>query len=307
MPDGGQLTLAAENIQLDDAATRAHLEAKPGPYVRLIVADTGVGMPPAMLDQIFEPFFTTKEPGVGTGLGLSTVLSLVRGHGGFITVTSSPGQGTNFQVHLPAVGAAQTAPGTIEETAAPPGRGETILVVDDEAAFRQVACEVLEASGYRVVTASDGTEALALYTQANGSIQVVLADLMMPSISSLPIIGALREVDPQVRIIASSGLTGSNKPDEVISAGAKAFLPKPYTADQLLRALAKALASEETERPEAAPGARAISLRTAIAHLAPPDLASARAPVSQLARPPQSTARWPPCRARNQGKGLKGE
>ena len=252
MPNGGQLTIAAENMQLDEITARAHLDAKPGPYVRLTVADTGDGIPAQVIDQIFEPFFTTKEAGVGTGLGLSTVLSLVRGHSGFITVASSPGEGTNFQVYLPAVGAAQAVPGAAEEVAAPLGQGETILVVDDEAAFRQVAREILEASGYRVLTASDGVEAVALYAQYSGSIQVVLADLMMPSMSSISIIRTLREIDPRARIIASSGLVGSNNPAEVMEAGAKAFLPKPYTADQLLKTLAKVLNVEEPERKRVA-------------------------------------------------------
>jgi two-component system, cell cycle sensor histidine kinase and response regulator CckA len=242
MPQGGRLTIKAENLRLDDNYARMNLEAKSGPYTLITISDTGAGIPAEVIDKIFEPFFTTKEHGKGTGLGLSTAIGIVKSHGGFITVYSEVGRGTQFKIHLPAVESALTS--QVEETVLrlPSGHGELILVVDDEAAIREIARGTLEAHGYRALTASDGTEAIAIYVQHKDDIKVVLTDMMMPYMDGPATIRALRKLNPAVRIIASSGLTENAIVIEASNAGVKTFLSKPYTAEKLLQALADALA-----------------------------------------------------------------
>jgi two-component system cell cycle sensor histidine kinase/response regulator CckA len=233
MPAGGKLTIKAENVFIDDNYARMNLESKPGPFVLITIADSGVGISPHVINRIFEPFFTTKEHGKGTGLGLSTALGIVKGHGGFINVYSEPGRGTQFKIYLPA---AET-PFTVQadkSTALPFGRGELILVVDDEIAIREITKGTLEACGYRALTAADGTEAVALYAQHKDEIKVVLTDLMMPYMDGPVTIRALQKLNPKIKIIASSGLAESGRAIE----GVKMFLPKPYTAERLLKALA---------------------------------------------------------------------
>jgi CheY-like chemotaxis protein len=199
------------------------------------VADTGIGMPKHVLDRIFDPFFTTKEAGKGTGLGLSTVLGIVRSHQGFLNVDSEPGRGTLFKVYLPAAEPAATAP---QHAAAadhlPRGRGELVLLVDDEAPVREIGKRILDAFGYRVLVAEDGAQAIALFTTAPAPITVVLTDMMMPVMDGPALIVALRSIDPRIRLIASSGLTATEHVAQATRLGVKHFLAKPYTADQLL-------------------------------------------------------------------------
>src|SRR2546422_6496534 len=186
--------------------------AKAGPYVVIRVSDTGTGMPPGVIDKIFDPFFTTKEVGKGTGLGLSTVLGIVKSHGGFVNVYSEVGKGTRFSVYLPAAETVQGAePAQVE--AVPTGQGELVLVVDDEATIREITKATLEAHGYRIVTAADGAEALALYAQHRDQIRLVLTDMMMPVMDGPATIRALRNLDPQIPIIAASGLVAKKAPD----------------------------------------------------------------------------------------------
>ena len=240
MPNGGKLTIKADNVEIDDNYARMNLEAKAGRFVQISIADSGVGIPPNIINRIFEPFFTTKEHGKGTGLGLSTALGIVRSHGGFINVYSEPGRGTQFRMHLPAVDAGFKA---VEDLTTSPlaGRGELILLVDDEIAIREIAKATLEAYGYRALTAADGTEAVALYAQHKDEIRVVLTDMMMPYMDGLATIRALQKLNPQVKIIASSGLTENAGAFEAGNAGVKTFLSKPYTAGKLLEALAEVL------------------------------------------------------------------
>jgi PAS domain S-box-containing protein len=240
MPNGGKLTIKADNVQIDDNYARMNLEAKVGRFVQITIADSGVGIPPNIINRIFEPFFTTKEHGKGTGLGLSTALGIVRSHGGFINVYSEPGRGTQFRMHLPVV---DTGLKAVEDLTASPlaGRGELILLVDDEIAIREIAKGTLEAYGYRALTAADGTEAVALYAQHKDEIRVVLTDMMMPYMDGLATIRALQKLNPQVKIIASSGLTENAGAIDAGNAGVKTFLSKPYTAGKLLEALAEVL------------------------------------------------------------------
>ena len=241
MPQGGELTLRAENVTLDDSYARMHLEAKPGRYVMLTVTDTGAGVAPEVIGRIFEPFFTTKETGKGTGLGLSTALTIVRSHGGFINVYSEPNKGSQFSVYLPAIETARVEQAERRRAEMPAGHGELVLVVDDEEAIRQITKGTLETFGYRVLTAGDGTEAVALYAQNRDEVAVVLTDMMMPFMDGPATIRALQKMNPQVRVVAASGLGGSEKAAEATALGVRMFLPKPYTAEKLLNALAEVL------------------------------------------------------------------
>jgi two-component system cell cycle sensor histidine kinase/response regulator CckA len=239
MPAGGTLTLAAENVVLDESFARVTLDAKPGPYVAWLVADTGTGIAPAVLDRMFDPFFTTKEVGKGTGLGLSTVLGIVRRHEGFVRVESQVGQGTQFRVYLPAAHAPVAA--AVAAAALPQGRGQLVLVVDDEAGIRSATRSILERNGYRVLTANDGAEALGLFTQRQREIAVVLTDLLMPRMGGVALAAALKRLDPRVKILGSSGSGREDDQAALQALGVESFLPKPYAADKLLQALQQVL------------------------------------------------------------------
>lgn len=241
MPQGGKLTIKAENVRIDDSYARMNIDARPGSYVLITISDTGMGIPANIIDKIFDPFFTTKEHGKGTGLGLSTAIGIVKGHNGFIAVYSEEGRGTQFKIHIPAVESAHATQVDEVQAEMPTGHGELILVIDDEATICEIAKGTLETYGYRAITASDGTEAVALYAQHKDEIKAVLTDMMMPYMDGPATIRALQKMNPQVKIIASSGLTDNSRATEAASAGVKIFLPKPYTADQLLNTLAELL------------------------------------------------------------------
>src|SRR5439155_16457574 len=202
------------------------------PHVLLAVTDTGTGMTPEVMDKIFEPFFTTKEQGKGTGLGLATVAGIVRSHGGFVSVYSEPGKGSRFGVYLPALedGAPEAPPA--ERHDLPAGHGELILVIDDEEPILLTARAVLEAHGYRVLTAARGANGVEAYRKS-GEVRAVLLDMMMPGLDGVATLRALLEIDPRARVIAASGLKVAGRVTEAVAAGALAFLQKPYTDGQL--------------------------------------------------------------------------
>ncbi len=243
MPEGGSLTIAAANADVDDTNAGLHPGVSPGRYVLLQVIDTGTGIPPEVIDRIFEPFFTTKEIGKGTGLGLATVLGIVRSHGGGVNVTSEIGAGSTFHIHLPAQ-PGETATPTIApaEDRLPRGHDELILVVDDEVSVREVTRQTLQTFGYRVLTAVDGAHAVALYATHRGEIALVLTDMMMPVMDGAVLMSALRRMDPGVRIIASSGLNNSGMISRAANFGVKHFLLKPYSTEALLILLKQVLA-----------------------------------------------------------------
>ena len=238
MPDGGTLTVSAENVHLDENYTRMNIEAHTGLHVCISVADTGTGIRANILERIFEPFFTTKDVGRGTGLGLSTALAIVKSHGGFINVYSEIRKGTTFRVYLPALNGDGSAPEPCAAEDDPPsGHGELILVVDDEAGIRDVTMSTLEAAGYEVLTACDGTEAIARYAQHRERIAATITDMVMPYMDGTSTIRAIRKLNPAARIIASSGFAGDMQIARSSESGADCFLTKPYTARKLLAAL----------------------------------------------------------------------
>jgi PAS domain S-box-containing protein len=241
MPEGGTLSMEVENIVLEGKQSPMHPEPLSGSYVVLSVSDTGNGITPDLLDKIFEPFFTTKEAGKGTGLGLSTVRSIVKNHLGSLEVFSQVGKGTTFKIYLPVVSATGTEIARREQSTPPLGRGELVLLVDDEQALLEMTKALLESFDYRVITATDGAQAVTLYRQRKGTIKAVITDLMMPIMDGLALIRALRKIDPDVKVIAVSGLASQAKLSEVGKLEVQAFLTKPFTTEHLLTTLRKAL------------------------------------------------------------------
>jgi PAS domain S-box-containing protein len=240
MPNGGKLTVSAENIRLEKEHASLNALAKPGSYVVVTVSDTGGGIPKEIINRIFEPFFTTKDVSRGTGLGLSTVMDIVKHHGGFVTVYSEPGKGTQFKVYLPASDAPQIEAAEIA-TFAPLGNGELILVVDDEASIREATKQMLEANQYRVLTAANGAEALRVFLEDRKSVQLVLTDIMMPTMDGAHLIRSLRTDEPHLRLVAMSGLDEGFHTEELEALGVREFLTKPFDATELLNAVHRAL------------------------------------------------------------------
>jgi len=235
MVDGGTLSIFADNFVVDDNYAKMHLDAKKGAYVVISVTDTGMGIDSGIIDRIFEPFFTTKETGKGTGLGLSTVLGIVKSHGGFINVDSEVSKGSQFQVYLPA----QQIPNSAERpnVKLADGGGEVILVVDDEDSIRDITKTSLESHNYKTLTACDGVEAIAIYAEHQDRISVVLTDMVMPTMDGITTIRTLKKINPDVKIIAVSGLASGDKLSLINKMGVQAFLPKPYTANELLQTI----------------------------------------------------------------------
>lgn len=247
MPDGGWLRLGASNIEIDASFASMQAECTPGPHVLLEVSDTGTGIPPDILEHIFDPFFTTKEVGKGTGLGLSTVHGIVKGHGGFIKVQSMPSKGTTFQIYLPSD--PDQDPFLEAGPANPPpnGRGEIVLVVDDEPQILKAAQDLLEAHGYKVITASDGAEALAIFTRESRHIAVVLTDVMMPVMKGLVFLRCLRKAGHKTPVIISTGQSEKVSPAEIRELRVQKVLLKPYNSGALLRTLHNVLHPRQTE------------------------------------------------------------
>ncbi|MCC5807724.1 MAG: PAS domain S-box protein [Opitutales bacterium] len=250
MPSGGVLRITAKAVEVD--AHYAAMEGldEGGAYVVCEVADTGTGMTADVRNRIFEPFFTTKEAGKGTGLGLSTALGIIRGHGGFLHVYSDPGRGSVVKAYLPQAtagaepGRGQSADGPGRET--PRGRGQLILVADDEAAVLELTRRTLEAYGYSVVTAEDGARAVALLALRREEIDLVLTDMMMPVMGGGAVISAIRRIQPAIPVIAASGLNSEDK-DPAGEAVADAFLLKPYSAETLLSTVNRLLRRKRSD------------------------------------------------------------
>ena len=241
MPHGGELRL---KTYLAPARLVARPEDPPTDvewFVSLDVTDTGMGIPDAIAQRIFEPFFTTKPKGQGTGLGLSLVYGVVENHGGRLKVESTLGVGTTFRVHLPA---SERLPEEVGESPAPIAgarASERVLVVDDDEVVRRLAKEILEAAGYQVVLASGGEEAVRRYRESSDGFQLVVLDIIMPEMNGRQVYDALREIDPEVRVLAASGFSQDSWPAHMLEAGACQFIRKPFDAPQLLRVVRQLL------------------------------------------------------------------
>ncbi len=232
MPAGGTITISTENITMDKAFIADHQGAKPGPYVSLAVTDTGTGIGPEDMAHIFEPFFTTKDRGKGTGLGLSTVYGIAKQHGGFVYANSAPRNGSTFSVYLPAVAArGELRKGPVDNAAR--GGPETILVVEDEAEVRQILVQALSGLGYRVYEAADGLDALSLLRSADGGIDLVLTDVVMPRMGGMELCQAARAITPGIRFLFSSGYTEDTVHVGFVKKEGVFFLAKPYGIDTL--------------------------------------------------------------------------
>jgi signal transduction histidine kinase/ActR/RegA family two-component response regulator len=243
MPSGGTLSIALDMVTVNDEYVETHADARQGVFVRLKVEDTGSGMSPEILDQAFDPFFTTKTQDKGTGLGLSMALGIVRSHGGFLQVDSEVGCGCRFAIYLPVQSTEAQKPGVPAKLDVQRGNGEMVLVVDDESPTLETVKAVLQSRGYHVLTACGGEEALTIYDQNRAGIHAVLLDMMMPGMDGLAVMARLHEKAPDVRIIASSGLGLADGAAQTMAANQVPFLPKPYSEEQLLAALAKLLRS----------------------------------------------------------------
>lgn len=230
MPDGGNLKLESKNITFDEHLGTAH-DLPAGQYMRMAIADNGVGMDPKTLERIFEPFFTTKKMGRGTGLGLASAYGIIKNHGGTIEVQSSIDQGTTFFIYIPAT-QKQSEPQKEVSNIVLKG-AETILLVDDQENVREVSSEMLETLGYRVFTAENGNEAIRLFTEKNGQIDLVVLDMIMPGMSGSDTFDALRRIDPHIKVVLSSGYSLNGQATQILERGCNGFIQKPFSMEAL--------------------------------------------------------------------------
>lgn len=233
MDDGGVLTIHTDNVELGGDYCRKHIGAKPGSYIMLALSDTGSGMDQETLEHIFEPFFTTKKQGKGTGLGLATVYGIVKQHGGYITCYSEPSAGTTFKIYFPTV-AAELRSTSDTEAMVIVGGQETILLVDDENEIRTWLKELMESYQYTVFTARNGREALEIYSKYRDTISLILLDLFMPEMDGKRCLQELKRLNPEVRVIVTSGYSGTESINMMMSLGAEDFVGKPYDASHLM-------------------------------------------------------------------------
>jgi len=239
MPGGGDLHIETSSATITDNGRRpAYM--KPGVYARISVTDNGEGMDEAAKDRIFEPFFTTKEMGRGTGLGLAMVYGIVKGHNGYINVYSEKGQGTTFNIYLPA------SERQVIKTEETPVKGsfrgnETILIIDDEQHIIDVMRDILESLGYTVLMARNGDEAIELYKREKGTIDLVILDMIMPGMSGGETFDGLKELNPAVNVVLSSGYSIDGMARKIMRKGCKAFIQKPLTVTDLSKKIREVL------------------------------------------------------------------
>jgi signal transduction histidine kinase len=240
LPNGGTLTLETSNAVVGEEHARADLEARPGSFVRVSVADTGHGIPAELLPRLFEPFFTTKEEGQGTGLGLAMVHGIVRQHQGWVQCRSEVGRGARFDIYLPRLDGAPAPPAPAPAPAPPPGGTETILVAEDNEMLRALAANFLRRNGFRVLLAQDGREAVEVFRSQQGGIDLVVLDLMMPHLSGPDALRQLRQIDPDVRAVFASGFA-DRQPADTGAAAVRGFIGKPYREHDLIQTVRAAL------------------------------------------------------------------
>lgn len=242
---GGSIRITCENVEVDQQMASMNPGAQLGAHVCITVTDTGSGMTAELMEKIFDPFFTTKELGKGTGLGLATVIGIVKGHRGFITLQSQVGVGTTFRVFLPANVEAEADADQGDDEESLHGNGETLLVVDDEATIREAIVTTLQVNGYHCYTAEDGTDALALFFERRSNISAVITDLHMGVMDGIELTRSLRRLAPDTKILVSSGHISVEKRSILEGLGVAAMLEKPYSAEKLLRSVKEVLARSE--------------------------------------------------------------
>jgi two-component system cell cycle sensor histidine kinase/response regulator CckA len=248
MPSGGSLVLRTQNIEVTEAEAAKRPPMRPGAYVFLSVTDTGHGMDDATKAHIFEPFFTTKEVGKGTGLGLATVYGVVKQSGGFIWLISAPGQGTTFEVYLPQATGVAAKPETEEKLSAVPRGTETVLVVEDEAGVRELACQFLRDKGYTVLEAQGGMEALDIARQHPGTIHLLLSDMVMPKMNGSELAVRLKAIRPETRFAFMSGYSEFSKGDLGQNFPEAPMLQKPFSPVSLVEIVRAALTRGSAEQ-----------------------------------------------------------
>jgi PAS domain S-box-containing protein len=245
MPDGGRLSLSAASVKLREGDPHLPPEKAPGDFVVIEVRDSGHGIPPEIKHRIFDPFFTTKPLGKGTGLGLSTVMGIVRSHQGFITVDSQPGQGSSFKVFLPAVTESVAPEEPVADEPAAAGRGQLILIVDDERNVRDAVRLVLASGGFRSLSAVNGKDALTQYLSHRREIALVLTDVMMPVMNGIALIRSLQALDVALPLVVMSGMSEVAQQAELAALGVTDILPKPFDDTALLEAIERQLAAKK--------------------------------------------------------------
>jgi signal transduction histidine kinase/CheY-like chemotaxis protein len=241
MTEGGDLFLSTMNLNHKDMNNKLY-NPKPGEYVLLAITDTGAGMDSETVGRIFEPFFTTKEMGRGTGLGLASVYGIVKGHGGYIEVESEKGHGTTFSIYLPATGG--KAERTVDTRDQILENSGTVLLVDDEEMVLNVGRKVLERLGYSVLVAECGKEALEVYQTNKDRIDLIILDMIMPDIGGGEVYDRIKEVDPNVKVLLSSGYSVEGQANEILKRGCNAFIQKPYTMQQLSQSIGGIIGTE---------------------------------------------------------------
>ena len=249
MPQGGQLEFRASDIELREPRQFMDFEIPAGRYVKVSVRDTGSGIASEVLERMFEPFFTTKPTGRGTGLGLSTVLGIVKSHGGLVEVETRLGEGSTFSVYFPTAPPGGVTPTVMSESSALlKGKGEMVLIVDDEPGILQMGLAILAASGYKAVTAKDGAEALGKFAEYHQQVRAIITDVMMPNMDGVALIRSARRLNSSVPAIVSTGLMNApgeeDRTNELRDLGVKHFLRKPFATEDMLNALYLALHSE---------------------------------------------------------------
>jgi two-component system, cell cycle sensor histidine kinase and response regulator CckA len=237
--ESGVIGIKTENLVIREIAMIGGFQIKPGSYIELSVADTGCGMDDDMIRRIFEPFFTTKEPGKGTGLGLAVVHGIVKNHSGYIFCESKPHRGTTFHIIFPATSGVM--PEAIPEQVQKNIYGtEKILLVDDEKSILETVRDTLQLYGYQVVTAESGEEAVDIYSEGKREFDLVILDLIMPG-GGKKCIQDLLQINPQVKVLISSGYAGSFQTHDLALAGAAGFINKPYQPEDLFLSIRKIL------------------------------------------------------------------